>query len=148
VLKDSQTINVGPRKHRGNWVYRLTISTSAFSLRSLDYRETSHTLNFGWSTPPRTASEIRGAILTRSTGRPGGGRHTGRGSLPRLGDLADVESAEHTVTPSAHDTLRREDSAGRGFLVWEYMPPATAKLRNLRAAPPPKATQRVGYALR
>lgn len=46
VLKDSQTINVGPRKHRGNWVYRLTISTPAFSLRSLDYRETSHTLNF------------------------------------------------------------------------------------------------------
>lgn len=46
ALKDFQTINVGQRKHRGNWIYRLTISTPAFSLSSLAYKKTSHTLNF------------------------------------------------------------------------------------------------------
>jgi hypothetical protein len=46
VLEDSQAVNVGQRKHRGNWAYRLTISTPAFSLSSLDYKKTSHTLTF------------------------------------------------------------------------------------------------------
>ncbi len=46
VLAKSQTINVGKPKRRGNWIYRLTVATPAFSLNSLDYRKTSHTLSF------------------------------------------------------------------------------------------------------
>lgn len=46
VLEGSQTIEVGPRKRRGNWIYRLTVSTRPFSLHSLSYRKTSHAFSF------------------------------------------------------------------------------------------------------
>ena len=43
-LKASQLIHFVPRKHRGNWLYRLTIKTPPFSYNGLSYRRTSHSL--------------------------------------------------------------------------------------------------------
>lgn len=42
VLEPTQLVYFVPRKHRGNWLYRLTVTTRPFTYNGLSYRRTSH----------------------------------------------------------------------------------------------------------
>jgi hypothetical protein len=42
VLEPTQLVYFIPRKHRGNWLYRLTVKTRPFTYNGLSYRRTSH----------------------------------------------------------------------------------------------------------
>ena len=42
TLEATQLVYFAPRKHRGNWLYRLTVKTRPFTYNGLSYRRTSH----------------------------------------------------------------------------------------------------------
>jgi hypothetical protein len=42
TLRDSQLVYVGPGEHRGNWIYRLNVSTRPFTYNGIRYGRTSH----------------------------------------------------------------------------------------------------------